>query len=123
MGSKAGRLPAGLRFTRNKYRREAEDVVQDAFLHLLQRGTAATLAQPRAYLFCTAANVAVDFARKAKIRLRHAGESFDLGADALAPANPEAAQVPRWSLPGFMIRFPNCRHLAVMSFCSIASRD
>ena len=70
-------------------RQEAEDVVQDAYLHLLQRGTAATLEQPRAYLFRTAANLAVDFARKAKIRLRHAGEAFDLGANAVAPANPE----------------------------------
>ena len=65
--------------------------MQDAYLHLLQRGTAATLEQPRAYLFRTAANLAVDFARKAKIRLRHAGEAFDLGANAVAPANPEAS--------------------------------
>ena len=72
-------------------RQEAEDVVQDAYLHLLQRGTAATPEQPRAYLFRTAANLAVDFARKAKIRLRHAGEAFDLGASTVAPANPEAA--------------------------------
>jgi len=72
-------------------RQEAEDVVQDAYLHLLQRGTAATLQQPRAYLFRTAANLAVDFARKAKIRLRYAGEVFDLDVTAAAPANPEAA--------------------------------
>jgi RNA polymerase sigma factor (sigma-70 family) len=72
-------------------RQEAEDVVQDAYLHLLQRGTAATLEQPRAYLFRTAGNLAVDFARKAKIRLRHASETFNLGANAVAPANPEAA--------------------------------
>ena len=63
-------------------RQEAEDVVQDAYLHLLQRGTAATLQQPRAYLFRTAANLAVDFARKAKIRLRYAGEVFDLNVTA-----------------------------------------
>src|ERR1019366_10506952 len=63
-------------------RQEAEDVVQDAYLHLLQRGTAATLQQPRAYLFRTAANLAVDFARKAKIRLRYAGEVFDLDVTA-----------------------------------------
>jgi RNA polymerase sigma factor (sigma-70 family) len=72
-------------------RQEAEDVVQDAYLHLLQRGTAATLEQPRAYLFRIAANLAVDFARKAKIRLRYAGETYDLDANAVAPANPEAA--------------------------------
>jgi DNA-directed RNA polymerase specialized sigma24 family protein len=49
-------------------RQEAEDVVRDAYLHFVQRGTAATLEQPRAYLIRTAANLAVDFARKAKIR-------------------------------------------------------
>jgi RNA polymerase sigma-70 factor (ECF subfamily) len=72
-------------------RQEAEDVVQDADLHLLQRGTAATLEQPRAYLFRIAANLAVDFARKAKIRLHYAGEAYDLDTNAVAPANPEAA--------------------------------
>ena len=49
-------------------RQEAEDVVRDAYLHFVQRGTAATLEQPRAYLIRTAANLAGDFARKAKIR-------------------------------------------------------
>ncbi len=72
-------------------RQEAEDVVQDAYLHLLQRGTAAILEHPRAYLFRTAANLSVDFARKAKIRLRFAGEVFDPDTDAAAPGNPEAA--------------------------------
>ncbi|HUI21379.1 MAG TPA: sigma-70 family RNA polymerase sigma factor [Methylocella sp.] len=71
-------------------RQEAEDVVQDAYLHLLQRGSAATLDQPRAYLFRIAANLAVDFARKAKTRLRYAGEALDF-AEMTAPANPEAA--------------------------------
>lgn len=70
---------------------EAEDVVQDAYLHLLQRGTAAILEQPRAYLYCIAGNLTVDFARKAKIRLRYASESFDVAANAGAPDNPEAA--------------------------------
>lgn len=72
-------------------RQEAEDVVQDAYLHLLQRGTAATLDQPRAYLFRIAANLAVDFARKAKIRLRYTGEGFELEDTAAVSANPEAA--------------------------------
>jgi RNA polymerase sigma factor (sigma-70 family) len=74
-------------------RQEAEDVVQDAYLHLLQRGTAATLDQPRAYLFRIAANLAVDFARKAKIRLRYAGDGFEFDCNAVGPANPEAAAV------------------------------
>ena len=49
-------------------RQEAKDVVRDAYLHFIQRGTAATLEQPRAHLIRTAADLAVDFARKAKIR-------------------------------------------------------
>ena len=72
-------------------RQEAEDVVQDTYLHLLQRGTAATLEQPRPYLFRIAANLAVDLARKTKVRLRYAGEGFGLACDAEAPDSPEAA--------------------------------
>ena|ERR1700740_1903229 len=38
-------------------RQEAEDIVQDAYLHLLQRGTAGTLEHPRSYLYRTAATL------------------------------------------------------------------
>jgi RNA polymerase sigma factor (sigma-70 family) len=72
-------------------RQEAEDIVQDAYLHLLQRGTAATLEHPRAYLFCIVANLAVDLARKTKIYLRYAGDRFGHDCNAEAPASPEAA--------------------------------
>jgi RNA polymerase sigma factor (sigma-70 family) len=72
-------------------RQEAEDVVQDAYLHLLLRGTAATLEHPRSYLFRIAANLAVDLARKTKVRLRYAGEGFGLDCNAEALASPEAA--------------------------------
>jgi len=72
-------------------RQEAEDVVQDTYLHLLQRGTAASLEQPRPYLFRIAANLAVDLARKTKVRLRYAGEGFALACNAEAPASPETA--------------------------------
>ncbi|MGH6812580.1 MAG: RNA polymerase sigma factor [Methylocella sp.] len=72
-------------------RQEAEDVVQDTYLHLLQRGTAATLEHPRPYLFRIAANLTVDLARKTKVRLRYAGEGFALACNAEAPASPEAA--------------------------------
>jgi RNA polymerase sigma factor (sigma-70 family) len=65
--------------------------VQDTYLHLLQRGTAASLEQPRPYLFRIAANLAVDMARKTKVRLRYAGEGFALACNAEAPASPEAA--------------------------------
>ncbi len=71
-------------------RQEAEDVVQDAYLHLLQRGSAATLEHPRPYLFRIAANLAVDFARKAKIRLRHAGADLGFACNAESPPCPES---------------------------------
>lgn len=73
-------------------RQEAEDVVQDTYLHLLQRGAAATLEHPRAYLFRIAANLAVDLARKAKIRSRyHAGDNVEIDQLAGNAGSPEAA--------------------------------
>ena len=71
-------------------RQEAEDVVQDTYLHLLQRGSAATLEHPRPYLFRIAANLAGDFARKAKIRLRHAGADLGFACNAVSPPCPES---------------------------------
>jgi RNA polymerase sigma factor (sigma-70 family) len=55
-------------------RQDAEDVVQEAYLHLLETGASATLEQPRAYLFRIAANLAVDAARKIKTRSRYADD-------------------------------------------------
>jgi RNA polymerase sigma factor (sigma-70 family) len=72
-------------------RQEAEDVVQDIYLHLLQRGTAATLEQPRPYLFRIAANLAIDIARKANIRLRHGGQVLELARNSEALPSPETA--------------------------------
>jgi RNA polymerase sigma factor (sigma-70 family) len=53
-------------------RQDAEDVVQEAYLHLLQTGLAATLEEPRAYLFRIAANLTVDATRKLATRTRYA---------------------------------------------------
>jgi RNA polymerase sigma factor (sigma-70 family) len=58
-------------------RQEAEDVVQEAYLHLLQKGAIAALDHPRAYLFRVAANLAVDAARKARTRLRYADDEIE----------------------------------------------
>ena len=72
-------------------RQEAEDVVQDTYLHLLQRGTAATLEHPRPYLYRIAANLAVDFARKTKVRLRYLSEDVESSCNAEGPPCPESA--------------------------------
>lgn len=71
-------------------RQEAEDVVQDAYLHLLQRGTIAALEHPRAYLFRIAANLAVDAARKSKTRSRYAEDEMEFLGLAANAASPEA---------------------------------
>jgi len=52
-------------------RQDAEDVVQEAYLHLLQTGLSSTLEHPRAYLFRIAANLTVDAARKLETRSRY----------------------------------------------------
>jgi RNA polymerase sigma factor (sigma-70 family) len=72
-------------------REEAEDIVQDAYLCLLQQGTAARLDHPRAYLFRIAANLTVDFVRKTKVRLRHAGEGLEFAWSGETAPSPEAA--------------------------------
>ena len=71
-------------------REEAEDIVQDAYLQLLQRGGAAALDHPRPYLFRIAANLTVDFARKLKDRARYAEEHA--GGDGLCDALPGPEQ-------------------------------
>ena len=72
-------------------RQEAEDIVQDTYLHLLQRGTAATLEHPRPYLYRIAANLAVDFARKTRVRLRYLSEETEFFCSAEGPANLDGA--------------------------------
>jgi RNA polymerase sigma factor (sigma-70 family) len=60
-------------FTRRRVgTHEAEDVVQDAYLHALQEGGIASFGHPRAYLFRIAANLTVDAKRKARVRSRYA---------------------------------------------------
>jgi RNA polymerase sigma-70 factor (ECF subfamily) len=91
--STVGRVPEKAFARRRAGRQEAEDIVQDAYLHLLQRGTAGTLEHPRSYLYRTAANLAVDLARKAKVRLRHLQEGTHSLCNAEGPPSPEAAAV------------------------------
>jgi len=50
---------------------EAEDVVQDACLHFLQRSSAEPINNPRAYLFRVTANTAIDQLRRSKTRRSH----------------------------------------------------
>lgn len=51
---------------------EAEDIVQDTYLHALQSGGVASTRHARAYLYRIAANLTVDATRKARVRSRYA---------------------------------------------------
>jgi RNA polymerase sigma factor (sigma-70 family) len=72
-------------------RQEAEDIVQDAYLHVIQKGTIAALDHPRAYLFRAAANLALDALRKAKRRRRYRDAEMGFLALAEAAVDPDAA--------------------------------
>jgi len=50
---------------------EAEDIVQDTYVQMLQRGPGSMVASPRAYLFTIAANLTVDHMRRAGTRPSH----------------------------------------------------
>ncbi len=65
---------------------EAEDVVHDVYLNLLQKRSAATFAHPKAYLFRVARNAAVDALRKKLTRARHVAQSIRWQTRSLATA-------------------------------------
>jgi RNA polymerase sigma factor (sigma-70 family) len=62
---------------RVREREEVEDLVQEVFLRLLKRGKIEELADPRAYIFETAANTLADRARKRRSRYMEVHETFD----------------------------------------------
>jgi RNA polymerase sigma-70 factor (ECF subfamily) len=57
---------------------EAEDLVQDVYLRLLQKDSIAGLERPREYLFRVASNLAIDSARKMRTRSRVSDEDLGL---------------------------------------------
>lgn len=64
-------------------REEAEDLVHDAYVRLLQLGETAKL--EREYLFRIASNLAVDAARKIRVRSRYAAVDSEFCASAASP--------------------------------------
>ncbi|PWB94557.1 RNA polymerase sigma factor [Methylosinus sporium] len=68
--------PALRRFARRRVgAQESEDIVQDIYLHALERVDIANLESPRAYLFRIAANLSVDAIRRDRIRSRFVEET------------------------------------------------
>lgn len=76
-------------------RYKAEDVVQDAYIRLLDSGRRAAVRQPAAYLYRTVRNLAVDRARRLALEARYgANEDVPLSASASEPS-PEGTAVAR----------------------------
>jgi RNA polymerase sigma-70 factor (ECF subfamily) len=71
-------------------RQEAEDIVQDAYLHLLQKEHFETLDHPRAFLFRIASNLSVDALRKIRTRSRHAEYEFAMRETGGGAVDPES---------------------------------
>jgi RNA polymerase sigma factor (sigma-70 family) len=52
--------------TKRVGQQDADDILQDAYLHLLQREESATIREPRSFLFRIIANLSIDAWRKSK---------------------------------------------------------
>lgn len=98
---------------------EAEDLAQEVFLRMLQRGNIAVLEHARAYLFETASSVLLDRARRRAVRhdeahqrfdlLRHGREDFPservlIGQEALDRASGLLLQLPQRTRAVFVLR-------------------
>lgn len=68
----------------------AEDIVQDAYLRLLEHEEPDSILNPRAYLYRLTANAAVDLGRKRRIREFYAGELGDFDEVCSPVPSPEA---------------------------------
>jgi len=68
---------------------EAEDIVQDTYLHLLQCWRDTKLECPQAFLFRIAVNLTTDALRKTKIRAHYSIEDIDFGALTVSDPTPE----------------------------------
>ncbi|ESS72119.1 RNA polymerase, sigma-24 subunit, ECF subfamily [Methyloglobulus morosus KoM1] len=68
-----------LAFIRGRFpNEESADIVQEAFLRVLQYPNPETIREPRTFLFQTAANVAVDYYRRSKTRDRFSDYDADI---------------------------------------------
>ncbi len=96
---------------------EAEDVVQETYLHLLQRGDPDSLREPRAYLFRSALNLSTDTWRKARRTTSDGDAEFERLIDP-APG-PEALADGSLQLRRFLAALDElpeaCRHALVLN--------
>lgn len=76
----------------------AEDLVQDAYLRLLEHEAPDAILNPRAYLYRVTANAAVDLRRKRQVRELYDGEIEDFDQISSPVATPEAISADQQTL-------------------------
>ncbi|MFZ2404937.1 MAG: sigma-70 family RNA polymerase sigma factor [Methylobacter sp.] len=90
-------------FIRGRWPREqdADDIMQESFLRLSQVPNPETILNPRAFLFTTASNMAVDRHRRRKTRERYIEPNADLENLADDPLSPDRHSEARQALERF----------------------
>ncbi|WP_333874278.1 RNA polymerase sigma factor [Methylobacter sp.] len=78
-------------FIRGRWPREQDidDILQESFLRLSQVSNPETIVNPRAFLFTTASNIAVDHHRRRKTRERYTEPQADFEKLAEDPLSPD----------------------------------
>lgn len=109
-----------LGFLRRRLRaQEVEDVAQRTYLQLLQHPNPDEIRDPRAYLFRTASNVAIDYIRERHVRTRDVEPDAELEAVVSPAPNPEAIVDGELSLRQFLAVLdglpPACQHAFLLN--------
>ncbi len=81
---------------------DVEDAAQEVFAHLARRDGVAAIERLDAYLFETAANVAIDYHRRGATRRVGAHDAYDEAVHALEDFSPERVYCGREELSGLL---------------------
>jgi len=100
---------------RFKDREDAADVAQEAWLRLHRLEHPEALENPRAFLFQTASNLAIDRIRRQRLEQRFADAEATLHVEAASPERVAQANETIERLEALLAELPdNCRHAFVM---------
>jgi RNA polymerase sigma factor (sigma-70 family) len=100
---------------RFKDREDAADVAQEAWLRLHRLEHPEALENPKAFLFQTASNLAIDRMRRLRLEQRHQEEAGTLPGESVSPERVAAANETFVRLQALLEELPeNCRQAFVM---------
>ena len=100
---------------RFKDREDAADVAQEAWLRLHRLEHPEALENPKAFLFQTASNLAIDRIRRQRLEQRFADAEATIHGESASPERVAAANETVERLQALLAELPdNCRHAFVM---------